>query len=368
MKLTPVARWTRGARWVFLLLLSLVLAYGLERAGLPAALLLGPMLAGIALAVQGAAVAMPPVPYFLSQAVIGCLVASAITRAILLTFYADWPLFLGLVSATLLLSALSGWAISRLRILPGTTAVWGSTPGGATAMVLMSASYGADPRLVAFMQYSRVMLVALAASLVARLWVDPGATAVPIVWFPPMDWQGGLTLLLLVPGGAWLGRRLRLPAGPMLVPLVAGSILNIMGVTRLELPEWLLAGSYMIVGWTIGLRFTRESLRHAARAMPQTLAATLILIAFCGGLAWILVRTAGVDPLTAYLATSPGGMDSVAIIAASSKVDLPFVMTLQTVRLFLVLMLGPALARLIARLVPPLDQPGRAPADESRVG
>ena len=56
------------------------------------------------------------------------------------------------------------------------------------------------------------------------------------------------------------------------------------------------------------------------------------------------------DPLTAYLATSPGGMDSIAVIAASiHNVDLEFVMALQTVRLFLVIFLGPALARIIAR-------------------
>ena len=31
---------------------------------------------------------------------------------------------------------------------------------------------------------------------------------------------------------------------------------------------------------------------------------------------------AGIDPLTAYLATTPGGSDAVAIIAASSEMDL----------------------------------------------
>ena len=74
-----------------------------------------------------------------------------------------------------------------------------------------------------------------------------------------------------------------------------------------------------------------------------------MLIAFCGGLAVILTRAVGVDPLTAYLATSPGGMDSV---ATSSNVDLSFVMALQTVRFFLVVLLGPPLARLIARRAP----------------
>jgi membrane AbrB-like protein len=66
-------------------------------------------------------------------------------------------------------------------------------------------------------------------------------------------------------------------------------------------------------------------------------------------LAWLLHLTVGTDPLTAYLATSPGGADSVAIIAASSHVDLPFVMAMQMARFILVLLLGPTLARVVAR-------------------
>jgi len=41
-------------------------------------------------------------------------------------------------------------------------------------MVLMSEGFGGDPRLVAYMQYVRVMMVAIAASIVARLWGVPG--------------------------------------------------------------------------------------------------------------------------------------------------------------------------------------------------
>jgi uncharacterized protein len=78
----------------------------------------------------------------------------------------------------------------------------------------------------------------------------------------------------------------------------------------------------------------------------------LALMAFCGGLAWLLHRHLGIDPLTAYLATSPGGMDSVAIIAAASdSVNLSFVMALQMARFLFVLLFGPALARLVARSV-----------------
>jgi len=45
-------------------------------------------------------------------------------------------------------------------------------------------------------------------------------------------------------------------------------------------------------------------------------------------------------------------MDSVAIIAAAShNVDISFIMALQTLRFLLVLLLGPGLARLVARAV-----------------
>jgi membrane AbrB-like protein len=69
----------------------------------------------------------------------------------------------------------------------------------------------------------------------------------------------------------------------------------------------------------------------------------------CGGIGAALVAVAGVDPLTAYLATSPGGADSVAIIAASSNVDVRFVMAMQMARFVAVLAIGPVAARFLTR-------------------
>jgi membrane AbrB-like protein len=320
---------------------------------MPAALLLGPMLAGILVGTGGGTIWVPRLPYFGAQAVIGCLIAGAITPAILVSFLRDWPLFLAMVLSTLVASSLLGWLMSRWQVLPGTTGVWGSSPGAATAMVLMAEAFGADAQLVAFMQYLRVVCVAVAASLIARFWVDTtGASPPPIIWFPPLDPPSFAGTLALAGIGAIVGRLLRLPVGAMLGPLVIGAILHATGLIAIELPEWLLAAAYALIGWNIGLGFTRAVLAHAARALPQILASIAVLIAFCGGLAVILTRAVGVDPLTAYLATSPGGMDSVAIIAASSNVDLSFVMALQTVRFFLVVLLGPPLARLIARRAP----------------
>jgi membrane AbrB-like protein len=149
-------------------------------------------------------------------------------------------------------------------------------------------------------------------------------------------------------GGA-LGVALRIPAGALLLPMVVGAVLEGTGLVTISLPPWLLALSYAFLGWSVGLGFTREILIHASRALPQVLLAILAMIGVCGALAFILVHASGIDPLTAYLATSPGGMDSVAIIGASSKVDLSFVMAMQAVRFLIVLIVGPPMARFIAQ-------------------
>ncbi|MEJ0015567.1 MAG: AbrB family transcriptional regulator [Acetobacteraceae bacterium] len=337
-------------RWIVLLLLSAVFAVGLEAMRLPAALLLGPMIAAILVALAGSGLRVPPPPVLIAQSVIGCMIARTIPPAIIGEIARDWPLFVAVVAALIAASSTIGWVLTRWRVLPGTTAVWGSSPGAASAMMLMAAAYGADIRLVAFMQYLRVLMVALVATIVARLWTSGGSVpATEIVWFPPIAWGAFAATLVLVALGAASARLRRIPAAPLLVPLGLGLTLQDLGWLTIELPPWFLAISYLVVGWSVGLGFNRAILRHAARALPRVVLSILVLIAICGGLAAVLVVVAGIDPLTAYLATSPGGADSAAIIAMASNVDVAFVMAMQITRLILVLLIGPSLAGFIAR-------------------
>ncbi|MEN1403276.1 AbrB family transcriptional regulator, partial [Pseudomonas aeruginosa] len=77
----------------------------------------------------------------------------------------------------------------------------------------MAQDYGADIRLVAFMQYLRVLFVAGAAVLVTRMMLGDNAEAVnqQIVWFPPVSINLLLTILLAVVAGT-AGCLLRLPS------------------------------------------------------------------------------------------------------------------------------------------------------------
>lgn len=347
-------------QWLILLLASLVLGFGLQICHIPAALLLGPMIVGVTMGLLGASVRIPA-PYFIaSQAVLGCMIAQSLSPAIVTPLLDDWPLVLLVLIATLMASGISGWCLVRFSGLPGSTGAWGSSPGGASAMVAMAGDYGADVRLVAFMQYLRVLFVATAAAMVARIGLgdEAGHGSVTLAWFPPLDWHFFGTLAIAA-AGAWLGPRLRIPSGALMLPMIVSAAFHATGTMTLQVPEWLLALAYTLIGWSVGLRFTQPIFLLALRTLPQMVVSILALMLFCGGLAWLLTRFLPVDLLTAYLATSPGGLDTVAIIAAGSRVDMSFVMAMQTLRLFTILLTGPAMARLITRLSPTIDQTPR---------
>ena len=327
--------------------------------GVPAGMLLGCMLAAVLLATQDMNVQVPAPLFAVGQSVIACLMARSLHFEVLHRVAGEWPLFLGMAFSVMAASALLGYWLMRSGLLPGSTAIWGLAPGAASAMVLMAGDFGADTRLVAFMQYLRVALVTAIASLVAHFAAD---TSFPEHVLPVWDVQlahwlhihnpvhAGLTLMLVL-AAAWLGRTLTFPGGPLLIPMVLGLAMDNLSPWKLELPGPLLALAYAALGWGIGLRFNRAILEHAWRVLPRVLVAIAALIVLGLMIAGCLMGFAGVAPLTAYLATSPGGADSVAVIAVASAVDAGFVMAMQMVRFFMVLLLGPRLSRwLVQRL------------------
>jgi membrane AbrB-like protein len=346
---TPSLRELRRAiHWAVLFVLTALLVPLLQAAHLPAAFMLGPLAAAIAVAGIEGSVRIPNALFVIAEALIGCVIARALRREMLQELSHGWPLFLAGVTAVLIASSTLSWLLMRWRVLPGTTAIWGSFPGAAMVMILMSEAYGEDVRLVAFMQYLRVVCVAVAASIVARLALGP-LQHVAVDLFPSVAWVALLETVAVAAIGAWLGPKLRLPAGALLLPMALAAILQDTGWLHIELPPMLLAASYAVIGWSIGARFTRDILLHAARALPRVLLSIIALIAICGGIGYALVMLAGIDPLTAFLATSPGGVDSVVIIAANSTVNLPFIVAMQTARFILILAAGPAMARFMAR-------------------
>jgi len=340
-------------RWLSLAGFSALLSAALLALHMPAAVLLGCMVCALVFSVRGLRLAVPRRFFGWGQGLLGCLMAQSLHPDQLGQVLTHWPVFFGTTVLLIATSSALGWWLMRRQVMPGTTAVWGMAPGAASAMVVMAEEYGADVRLVAFMQYTRVVVVTVVAALVARAAGVHAPASSPA--FDAMAWvsmgsPAGLALTAaLVLGGSGVARRFAIPGGSMVIPLLACVVVQWVWGWTPALPPVLMALAYAAIGWSVGLRFTRDVLLHALRALPRVMAAMLLLMGVGLASGAVLVLAMGLDPLSAYLATSPGGADSMAVIAATSTVETSFVMAMQLARFLLVLITGPAISRWLAQ-------------------
>jgi membrane AbrB-like protein len=325
--------------------------------GLPAGWLVGPMLVAIvaALAWQEHPT-MPRWSRVASLAVVGGVLAATFRPSVLPLVAANWLPVCLVVIGTLLLSLAAGMLLAWIAGIDRRTAAFGTLPGAASGMLAMSGPLGADPRLVAVMQYTRVVVVVFSAALVSRLGLVPGSAPQEISTGGLQASLGGTALVqnpllvyaltALVAGfGAWAGTRLRLPAGALLGPLILGVGLEQLGVVSLAWPPGVPQAAFLVLGLWVGLLFDRASVKRAGRLFPVVLASAAGLVVACAGLGWLLTALTDIDGLTAYLATAPGGIDSVAIMALGSGADAPLVLAVQMLRLFAVVLAGALLGR-----------------------
>jgi membrane AbrB-like protein len=233
--------------------------------------------------------------------------------------------------------------------------------GGASGIVGMADELGADDRLVAVMQYLRVLVVVvLTPLLVALAFGHPhGHAGVASSSTPVLgslrDWA--LTAAALA-AGAVLARVTRISAGSLLGPMIASAVLALT-LGGFHVPALLREPAFAAIGLQVGLRFTPQMVRAAGRLLLPALACVAGLLVACFGLAILLHLTADVSLLDAYLATTPGGLYAVLAAAFGTGADTTFVIAVQTLRLFVMVLLAPLVVR---RLV------GRRPVAASRSG
>lgn len=324
---------------------SLVAGTLAQLAGLPAAWLVAPMLVAIIVALTMPRY-RPEVPIWarlMAQAVVGCVLAASFVPAIVPVVASEWPAVSLALSGTLAMSFLGAFFLSRYASIDKRTARLGVLPGAASGILAMSESLDADVRLVAIMQYGRIILVVASATAIASLGGFSEAATRGTV-------SGGPSNELLVQGSGYVyaltgvvalvgmlaGVRLRLPAGALLGPLVLGIALEEAGIVHVAVPGVVSPVAYALIGIYAGLLFDRASLRQAWRLLPFMFASTLALMVACAMLGWVFAVLTNTDYLTAYLATTPGAIDSVAIIAVDSGADVSLVLAVQILRVFVV--------------------------------
>jgi membrane AbrB-like protein len=153
--------------------------------------------------------------------------------------------------------------------------------------------------------------------------------------------------------GAVIGPLVRLPAASLLGPLLLAAALTLLGpLDGVTVPPLAREAAFAAIGLQIGLGFERDTLRRIARLIVPVIASIVALGAGCFALAWLLTLTTDVSLLDAYLATTPGGLYAVLPIAFGSGADATFVLAVQGLRVFVMVLAAPAVVRLLLRQPP----------------
>jgi hypothetical protein len=337
------------SRWLALAAATAVAAVALDRIGMPSSSLFAALLVGMAAALSPKR--MPEVPanaFRAAQAVAGVSLGVYVQSSSL-TAVADAWLPVAFVSAgTLALSLLCGWALVRTVGLDPPTAALGMVAGGASGIVGMAHELGADDRLVAVMQYLRVLVVVVLTPVLVALAFshphgkDPGGSpsSAPVLG-SLHDWALiGAALAV----GAVIAVATRTPAGSLLAPMIVAAVLTLV-IGEFQVPSILREPAFAAIGLQVGLRFTPAQMRQAGRLLVPTLLCVAGLLVACFGLALILDATTHATLLDAYLATTPGGLYAVLAAAFGTGADTTFVIAVQTLRLFVMVLLAPVVVR-----------------------
>lgn len=283
------------------------------------------------------------------QGIVGTIVGASVEPDTFTDLGSSWFVVLVVSTATVAVSVLAGQLLLLHRGVTPVTAAFASIAGGASGIAALSRALGADDRVVTVLQYLRVLVVLLSLPVVVGLVFHQGAEAGNDA-FVLGGWVDLLFCAVAVGSGLLVGRVAHLPSPAILGPVLTAALLPATPMFEdAVVPSWVAGLGYLAIGVQVGLRFTLDSLRSIARMLPTAAVSIMLTLVACAGLGLALAEATGRSRLDAYLATTPGGLYAVLATSTATGGDVTFVTAVQVLRLLIVLVLAPVLARVLRR-------------------
>jgi len=275
-----------------------------------------------------------------------------------------------MVFCMLLMNIFIGTMIYLMSTLDIATTLFASAPGGMMDMAIISADFGANSAYVALLQLSRLLFIFICMipfykKLMEKLAkkaakAEPEPKTAQETLLPegrPPDPQGfarqaerfGITFLC----GSVLGLlfwQIGVPAGAIIGAMLGSALYNIWSAKAffppgLRLPLQIIAGTF------IGMRMDRESLF----AMNEIIIPVIIL--FFGVIlmtvitSFLMHKIAKLDLFTSVLASTPGGLSEMSLLADDLGANAPKVAVLHMARLISVIVFFPTTLALVLRII-----------------
>ena len=319
--------------------------------GLPLPWMIGALAATTAAAMAGAPIALPARLRSVMIALLGVMLGSGFSPAIL-EHLADWAASLSaLVGYTAVAGGASMLYFQRVAGYDRPTAFFSAMPGGLSEMILVGGALGGDARVISLVHSSRLLLVVLTLPFAFQLLAgyEPGARppAGPGLGDIP---AADLAVLAACGLAGFLGARaLRLPAAAVVGPMVLSAGVHLAGWTAARPPVELVAAAQVVVGTAVGCRFAGVALALIGRTVVLAGGSTFILVAVAVGFALAMNGATGLPVPALVLAYAPGGLAEMSLIALALSLDAAFVATHHLLRVFLIVVLAPTFFRARAR-------------------
>ncbi|WP_343073050.1 AbrB family transcriptional regulator [Pseudomonas folii] len=196
---------------------------------------------------------------------------------------------------------------------------------------------------------NKVMVVHVIRLLTITVLVSlciPGDASIVKAHGRPLDLEIALILLSLTILSLLLGRLLMgfgVPAPFMLMAIITTGISIKLGYLHgFKMPQWSLDLAAVILGVLIGSKFKdinfSDIVSHGRAGFLSVALMLLVAAVFASSVGWILES----DPFSLWLAYMPGAIETIAIVAFSSGLNIVFILSHHLVRMIL-LHFAPAL-------------------------
>lgn len=315
-------------------------AEGASLTGMPLAWMIGPMLVASIFAVRGWTVRMPRHTRISGQTIVATAVGLQLTAGGVLAVSGLVPEMLAVTVGSAALAIGLAPLLVRLTRFDKATCFFACVPCGPIEMAQLAERGGGNGPLVGLVQSLRIALVVLIVPVALQLAGVPVRNVLAerndLFAF---DWAALPVIGLCALAGP-LALRLGMVSPFFLGPLGVASVIALC-VDPVTFPRALIFAGQFLLGVSLGLSFDRKLLGGAPRFVLASAFATLVSIAGCSLLAWVIAAIDGLPVATLTLAAAPGSVTEMSLTAQAMGLGVALVTTFHIVRLFIIMPLTP---------------------------
>lgn len=288
-------------------------------------------------------------------AVLGVMLGSSFTPAVLARF-GDWTVTIaGLAVYVALVTAILYWYFRRYGRFDRVTAFFAASPGGLNEMTIVGRELGGDDRLIALVHGARILMVVMTIPIGFMLFEDysPGARPPMGGALSAMSGREAMILAGCALAGAFGARAIGFPAAFVTGPMFLSALVHLLGWSEARPPAVLIAVAQVVIGSGVGARFAGVRLYTIARVLLLSVGSTAVMVSLTAVFALVLRGAADTSIEAVILAYAPGGLAEMSLVALALSIDSAFVASHHVLRIVMIVIVAPTLFRRFHRRNPP---------------